>query len=220
MRYADQSREILPHQGRAGVCPDHARASSGNLGNLQRYSGAGDIGGGDMTTTNTWPGKPGVPLKPEKEGWHWVHRRGWTKPMVWWPSKNSPLGGWWEGGLSKPHEIAEMTYLGPCLTPDEATALQARVAELEGVRTIKPLKWVETLSDRGDGTSEHDGGYEALTPFGIYTIYFDYLKSVWLSYGLDGDCLTSVDSPSIAKSTAEADYSARIRAALEGKKDE
>ena len=87
--------------------------------------------GADMTETNGWPGKPGVPLKPEKEGWHWVHRRGWTKPMVWWPSKNSPIGGWWEGGLSKPHEIAEMTYLGPCLTPDQATALQARVAELE-----------------------------------------------------------------------------------------
>ena len=26
----------------------------------------------------------------------------------------------------------QCTYLGPCLTPDQATALQARVAELEG----------------------------------------------------------------------------------------
>ena len=116
--------------------------------------------------------------------------------------------------------VRRLQHLGDWQAADRIEALQARVAELEAVRTIKPLEWVETLSDRGDGTSEHDGGYEALTPFGIYAIYFDYLKSVWLSYGLDGDCLASVDSPSIAKSTAEADYSARHRAALEGKKDE
>ena len=40
----------------------------------------------------------------------------------------------------------ECTYLGPCLTPDQATALQARVAELE-----KALKrWIEA-DDEGDG---------------------------------------------------------------------
>ena len=89
-----------------------------------------------------------------------------------------------------------------------------RITELENARAVKPLEWEETMSDRGDGTSEHDGGYEAFTPFGIYTISLDYLKGLWVVYGLDGDCLDSVDSPSIAKSTAEADYSARHRAAL------
>ncbi len=113
--------------------------------------------GADMTETNGWPGKPGVPLKPEKEGWHWVHRRGWTKPMVWWPSKNSPIGGWWEGGLSKPHEIAEMTYLGPCLTPDEATALQSRVAELETA-----LQFIKDAPDEERKPNfDNMGSYEA-----------------------------------------------------------
>jgi hypothetical protein len=110
-----------------------------------------------MTATNGWPGEPGVPLNPEKEGWHWVHRRGWTKPMVWWPSKNSPLGGWWEGGLSKPHEIAEMTYLGPCLTPDQATALQSRVAELETA-----LQFIKDAPDEERKPNfDNMGSYEA-----------------------------------------------------------
>jgi hypothetical protein len=25
-----------------------------------------------MTTTNGWPGVPGVPLNPERDGWHWL----------------------------------------------------------------------------------------------------------------------------------------------------
>ena len=99
-------------------------------------------------------------------------------------------------------------------------AKDKRIEQLEFAPIIKPLVWEETLADRGDGTSEHDGGYESVTPFGVYVIHFDYFKGMWVAYGLDGGSLAApVDSPSTAKSIAEADYETRIRAALKGNKD-
>jgi hypothetical protein len=90
-----------------------------------------------MTDTNNgWPDKPGVPMNSEKDGWHWLrssngeliaakyfaaNENGWPE----WPT--------WIGGQSP--EIARTArfhaYIGPCLTPDQATALQSRIAELE-----------------------------------------------------------------------------------------
>jgi hypothetical protein len=86
----------------------------------------------DQTTPapGGWHGEPGVPLNPEKDGWHWLQAKYYDDPVgpfmafFWdaaqqtWP-KIQPYGG------------RTFHYLGPCLTPDEATALQARVAELE-----------------------------------------------------------------------------------------
>ena len=79
-----------------------------------------------MTGTNGWPGKPGVPLNPERDGWHWVN----GTPREWVVFYD---GGSWRlaGSDYRPHEWAHRIYQGPCLTPDEATALQARVVELE-----------------------------------------------------------------------------------------
>ena len=82
-----------------------------------------------MTETNTWPGKPGVPLNPGVPDAHWL--KGYTEDA--WMYDGD--GGWWGPGY--PHKLdaetvaARYSYLGPCLTPDEATALQARVAKLE-----------------------------------------------------------------------------------------
>lgn len=77
-------------------------------------------------TTNGWPGKPGVPLNPEKEGWHWVYNSFEGLVIHFWGATFSEWDGYplWI--------VREWTYHGPCLTPDQATALQARVAELEG----------------------------------------------------------------------------------------
>ena len=175
-----------------------------------------------MTETNGWPGVPGVPLNPEKEGWHWVHRRGWTKPMVWWPSKNSPLGGWWEGGLSKPHEIAEMTYLGPCLTPDEATALQARVAELEAetkkakfihqyevkelqARANKLTRLVETLVEN----DPEDMAADAVT---VLDVWRKEARELLARHA-------RLDARQAGMEKMRENESAEIRAALEGKKE-
>ena len=79
-----------------------------------------------MTETNGWPGKPGIPLNPAETGWHWVN----GMPREWVVLDD---GGSWRfaGSDYRPHEWAHRIYRGPCLTPDEATALQARVAELE-----------------------------------------------------------------------------------------
>ena len=112
-------------------------------------------------TTNGWPEKPGVPMNPEEPGFHWVKGCDGEDTIVFWRGhggdthhENGDLKelDHWSG---YPMWIArEWTYLGPCLTPDqatalqkkgcardqnttqfcaEATALQARVAELEDI---------------------------------------------------------------------------------------
>ena len=81
-------------------------------------------------TTNGWPGKPGVPLNPEKDGAHRLrHQVSDLESDALWS-----CGGTWldlSGDFSIPHAAAFYDYLGPCLTHDQATALQARAAELE-----------------------------------------------------------------------------------------
>jgi len=77
-----------------------------------------------MTATNGWPGKPGVPLNPGLPGAHWL--KGYTEDA--WMYDGD--GGWWGPGYS--HKLdaetvaAGYSYLGPCLTPDEATAMQKK----------------------------------------------------------------------------------------------
>ena len=101
-------------------------------------------GGADMKTTWTDPSKPGVPMNPEKDGRHWLIRVNGQYPEVWeWASGpdgwcaeygDKGIGAWCESeGDGQPEEIAKWYhYIGPVLTPDEATALQSRVAKLEG----------------------------------------------------------------------------------------
>jgi hypothetical protein len=87
-----------------------------------------------MTETNGWPGQPGGPLNPEKDGWHWClsplgddlfpcfwRAAGEASNLKWpgkWPGKWLYRRNDWNP--------KECTYLGPVLTPDEAAALQAR----------------------------------------------------------------------------------------------
>jgi hypothetical protein len=77
-----------------------------------------------MTATNGWPGKPGVPRDPGLPGAHWL--KGYTENA--WMYDGD--GGWWGPGYS--HKLdaetvaVKYSYLGPVLTHDEATALQAR----------------------------------------------------------------------------------------------
>jgi len=75
-----------------------------------------------MSDNNGWPGKPGVPLNPEKTGWHWLsgalerpaafewlaHKQAWLFHRA------QP-----EDQAMAPPAFGSWTYLGPCLTPAE-----------------------------------------------------------------------------------------------------
>ena len=90
-----------------------------------------------MSENNGWPGKPGVPLNPEKDGWHWLVRKNEQFPEVWeWNAGplgavaeygDQSIGAWLEGeGNGQPKEMAKWyRYLGPALTPAE---MDARIA--------------------------------------------------------------------------------------------
>ena len=90
-----------------------------------------------MTANNGWPGKPGVPLNPDRDRWHWMKTGHGVAPWLWRDDPQSITGemGWETNEeVFAPGDIARVpgtTYLGPCLTPDQASALQARVANLE-----------------------------------------------------------------------------------------
>jgi hypothetical protein len=85
-----------------------------------------------MSETNGWPGKPGVPLNPERDGWHWCERDGGLEPRFW--SSGQQL---WAGSrnswISPKMLLALFGYAGPCLTPAEVDARvkQARRDALE-----------------------------------------------------------------------------------------
>ena len=73
-----------------------------------------------------WPDsdKPGYPLDPETDGWHWL-QRGSRAPMPCkWsaPTKIKPDFAWGnDGGIEFTIDCAghDWTYLGPALTPAE-----------------------------------------------------------------------------------------------------
>ena len=77
-------------------------------------------------TTNGWPGKPGVPLDPEKDGWHWVSLLGDRHPQIieWFSDAME-----WDGGWTTEDFGQHFHYLGPVLSHDEASALQKRCEE-------------------------------------------------------------------------------------------
>jgi hypothetical protein len=80
-----------------------------------------------MTDTNNgWPGKPGVPLNPEKDGWHWLESIEGLVPALWaWPLWRH-CRDFWDQRAPGWMEEQEWRYHGPVLMPDEATALQKR----------------------------------------------------------------------------------------------
>ena len=83
-------------------------------------------------SSNGWPGKPGVPLNPERDGWHWCERDGGLEPRFW--SSGQQL---WAGSrnswISPKMLLSLFGYAGPCLTPAEVDARvkQARRDALE-----------------------------------------------------------------------------------------
>jgi hypothetical protein len=74
-----------------------------------------------------WPGKPGVPMNPEKDGWHWIYDKYLGPECALWIAKSCC----WQMAGAEVLSIQKWRYLGPCFTPDGTAALQARIAELE-----------------------------------------------------------------------------------------
>ena len=87
-----------------------------------------------MTENNNgWPAHPGVPLNPERSGWHWVHHPEDLRafPCAW----DSDHAAWCSGGMHSPQGLLDLgyRYAGPCLTPAEhaAALADARAEALE-----------------------------------------------------------------------------------------
>lgn len=85
-----------------------------------------------------WPYKdrPGVPLCPEQDRWHWVKARPEKlsalreKFPALWTAGNQH----WIRGTYAPEYAAEnWLYLGPVLTPDEAAGLRTRAVKWAGI---------------------------------------------------------------------------------------
>jgi hypothetical protein len=83
-----------------------------------------------------WPNplKPGMPLNPEKDGWHWLADPAstqfyfWHRPVKW----IGEIKSWLFGGCVTWREMNETgwRYLGPCLKPAEADNLLVENARL------------------------------------------------------------------------------------------
>jgi len=78
------------------------------------------------------PARPGVPLNPERDGWHWLRTPDdQTAPYEWRTAGECERGRWpshWVSGVDE-WKGTDCAYLGPCLTPtDLEAAVQAERA--------------------------------------------------------------------------------------------
>ena len=79
------------------------------------------------------PDKPGVPLNPERDGWHWllqpVTEKQWI--IAWNPDWNywGAFPGISPNDMGHP-KLRGYKYLGPVLTPAEADALRTKNARM------------------------------------------------------------------------------------------
>jgi hypothetical protein len=83
-----------------------------------------------MSENNNWPGKPGVPLNPERDGWHWVQRvdKGFVpspRIVLWTDDWASGQFSWDAIGYESASERKfgrDFCYIAPVLTPAEVDA--------------------------------------------------------------------------------------------------
>jgi hypothetical protein len=87
-----------------------------------------------MSDAASWPDpeRPGVPLNPERDGWHWLGHPGTIcmRPFGW----DARHQAWHDYGLNTPNALAHFGYyyICPCLTPSEVAAREA-AAERRGM---------------------------------------------------------------------------------------
>jgi hypothetical protein len=94
-------------------------------------------------TDNNWPdpARPGVPMNPERDGWHWVaDKDGIGKPWVeYWNGRDS-----WAPVSATPNFICwHWRYIAPVITPAEA---DARVAQARRDALEDCAKWHDEVA--------------------------------------------------------------------------
>ena len=112
-----------------------------------------------MTTNNDWPGKPGVPMNPEQDGWHWFVRGDFYSAALWHRGHFSFLDT-----TIRPEEFSQLDiiYAGPVLPPDEAAALQKRCEEAERERdALRRDASQEITTDELARRLQHLGDWQA-----------------------------------------------------------
>jgi hypothetical protein len=81
---------------------------------------------------NFWPDPacPGVPLNPERDGWHWLDNNSPQKLAAYWRAAHHEWMTVKHENNVSPHYAAKYRwrYLGPCLTPAEVAAALAAQA--------------------------------------------------------------------------------------------
>jgi hypothetical protein len=97
-----------------------------------------------MTENNGWPGKPGVPLNPERDGWHWVESSEGPVPALWARPLWRHCRDFWDQHSPEWMEEMQWRYLGPCLTPAE---VEARIA-------VAHKEWLAELNHDTDALME------------------------------------------------------------------
>lgn len=103
---------------------------------------------------NNWPDpdKPGVPLNPERDGWHWLrHPEDLHPVMMGWLSGSQ---GWSFGRRHSPKGIVDMgyQYLGSTLLPSEVAA-QIEQARREGAEAMREA--AARVVDKMDGLAAY-----------------------------------------------------------------
>lgn len=116
--------------------------------------------------------------------------------------------------------LAQVTYTSSSDDMCYAPFLIDRIAALPAVTVgVKPLVWTEVCERRSeeDPREEHTGGYEADCDFGSYVIDIGWGSDsyYWSVMSPDQfDIGSDFEDPEYAKAAAQADYEARILAAL------
>ena len=142
----------------------------------------------------------------------------------WVPAGECERGRWpakWVYDTDEHWPPKDGTYLGPCLTPDEATTLQARVAELEG--ETKKSKWIhqyEVKEFQARATKltrlveilvENDPEDMAADAVTVLDVWRKEARELLARHA-------RLDARQAAMEKMRENESAEIRAALEGKK--
>lgn len=154
-----------------------------------------------MTAANGWPkfSEAGVPLHPERDGWHWVDEcaREWSAAeQAWLDHAGDPVPA---------STYMRFRYLGPCHTPAEVQAREAAAAEAMREQAAQVLRKKASTYH-----AEH-GSYDSSTGVTEYPGDGSDWMMDWEETADDIDALPAPDA--LARALAEAKREGMMEAA-------